>query len=167
MYLLLNSWDCIIQSLVLLIAANSAPILTRKIFGNHLNKPIDNGYKLGDGYSLLGNSKTWLGFYAALFFSTIVALYLGLKPITGTLFAILSMTGDLLSSFIKRRMGKAESCLVRGLDTIPESLLPLWFLNDLLSLNAVEITIIMGLFFLCEEFISPLLYKLNIKNNPY
>jgi CDP-2,3-bis-(O-geranylgeranyl)-sn-glycerol synthase len=64
-------------------------------------------------------------------------------------------------------MGKAESSLVRGLDTIPESLLPLWLLNDLLSLNAVEITIILALFFLCEEFISPLLYKLNIKNNPY
>ena len=95
------------------------------------------------------------------------ALCLDLKPIIATLFAILAMTGDLLSSFIKRRMGKPESSQVRGLDTIPESLLPLWLLNDSLSLNAVDITVTIGLFFLCEELISPLLYKLHIRKKPY
>ena len=167
MSLLLIDWDCIIQSLALLISANSAPILTEKILGNRLNRPIDNGCKLSDGYRLLGNSKTWRGFYAAVFFSIITALCLDLKPIIATLFAILAMTGDLLSSFIKRRMGKAESSQVRGLDTIPESLLPLWLLNDSLSLNVVDITVTIGLFFLCEELISPLLYKLHIRKNPY
>ena len=101
MSLLLIDWDCIIQSLALLISANSAPILTEKILGNRLNRPIDNDCKLSDGYRLLGNSKTWRGFYAAVFFSIITALCLDLKPIIATLFAILAMTGDLLSSFIK------------------------------------------------------------------
>lgn len=167
MSLLLIDWDCIIQSLVLLISANSGPILTEKILGNRLNRPIDNDCKLSDGYRLLGNSKTWRGFYAAVFFSIMTTLYLDLKPIIATLFAILAMTGDLLSSFIKRRMGKPESSQVRGLDTIPESLLPLWLLNDSLSLNAVDITVTIGLFFLCEELISPLLYKLHIRKKPY
>lgn len=147
MSLLLIDWDCIIQSLVLLISANSGPILTEKILGNRLNRPIDNECKLSDGYRLLGNSKTWRGFYAAVFFSIMTTLYLDLKPIIATLFAILAMTGDLLSSFIKRRMGKPESSQVRGLDTIPESLLPLWLLNDSLSLNVVDITVTIGLFF--------------------
>ena len=146
MSLLLIDWDCI-QSLVLLISANSGPILTEKILGNRLNRPIDNECKLSDGYRLLGNSKTWRGFYAAVFFSIMTTLYLDLKPIIATLFAILAMTGDLLSSFIKRRMGKPESSQVRGLDTIPESLLPLWLLNDSLSLNVVDITVTIGLFF--------------------
>ena len=147
MSLLLIDWDCIIQSLVLLISANSGPILTEKILGNRLNRPIDNECKLSDGYRLLGNSKTWRGVYAAVFFSIMTTLYLDLKPIIATLFAILAMTGDLLSSFIKRRMGKPESSQVRGLDTIPESLLPLWLLNDSLSLNVVDITVTIGLFF--------------------
>ena len=115
MSLLLIDWDCIIQSLVLLISANSGPILTEKILGNRLNRPIDNECKLSDGYRLLGNSKTWRGFYAAVFFSIITALCLDLKPIIATLFAILAMTGDLLSSFIKRRMGKPESSQEGGL----------------------------------------------------
>ena len=85
MSLLLIDWDCIIQSLALLISANSAPILTEKILGNRLNRPIDNDCKLSDGYRLLGNSKTWRGVYAAVFFSIMTELYLDLKPINSYL----------------------------------------------------------------------------------
>ncbi|MGZ4959488.1 MAG: hypothetical protein ACXV7J_09555 [Methylomonas sp.] len=83
------------------------------------------------------------------------------------MFAALAMTGDLLASFCKRRMGKAESSRARGFDTVSESLLPLWALKGPLALGGADIILVVGLFFLMEEFMSPLLYKWHIRQRPY
>jgi CDP-diglyceride synthetase len=160
-------WYCIFQAFVLLIAANGAPVITSKVLGNRFARPIDNGLDLGDGYRLFGNAKTWRGFFSSVFFTTAAAVLCGLEPLTGVLFSTLTVTGDLLSSFIKRRMGNVESSRARGLDTVPESLLPLWLLKDSLALNLLEVALIVGLFFLIEEFISPVLYRLHIRDQPY
>ena len=160
-------WYCIFQALLLLIAANGAPVIASKLLGNRLAKPIDNGLNLSDGYRLFGNSKTWRGLFSALFFTTVVAVLWGLEPLTGVLFGALTMTGDLLTSFIKRRRGNVESSRARGLDIVPESLLPLYLLKDSLTLNLIDIILIVGLFFLIQEFVSPVLYRLHIRNQPY
>jgi CDP-2,3-bis-(O-geranylgeranyl)-sn-glycerol synthase len=160
-------WYCIFQALLLLIAANGAPVITSKVLGNRLARPIDNGLNLSDGYRLFGNSKTWRGLFSALFFTTAVAILWGIEPLTGVLFGALTMTGDLLTSFIKRRRGNVESSRARGLDAVPESLLPLYLLKDSLALSLIDITLIVGLFFLIEEFVSPVLYRLHIRNQPY
>ena len=160
-------WYCIFLALLLLNVANGAPVITGKVLGNRLARPMDNGLNLSDGYRLFGNTKTWRGLFSALFFTTAVAILCGLEPLTGVLFGMLTMTGDLLASFIKRRLGNVESSRARGLDTVPESLLPLWLLKDSLALNFIEIILVVGLFFLCEEFVSPVLYKLHIRNQPY
>ena len=167
MPLLSLCWYCIFQALVLLIAANGAPVITGKVLGNRLARPMDNGLNLSDGYRLFGNSKTWRGLFSAVFFTTAVAILFGIQPLTGVLFGTLTMTGDLLASFIKRRRGNVESSRARGLDTVPESLLPLCLLKDSLALNLIDITLIVGLFFLIEEFVSPVLYRLHIRNQPY
>jgi CDP-2,3-bis-(O-geranylgeranyl)-sn-glycerol synthase len=160
-------WHCIFKGLLLLIAANGSPVLIRKVLGTRPLKPIDNGYNLSDGYRLFGNTKTWPGLLSALFFTTVIAFIFGINLLTGFFFAMLTMTGDILTSFIKRRLGKQDSSRARGLDTLPESLLPLWLLSDALGLNLIDIAITAGLFFLCEEFISPILYKIHIRNQPY
>jgi CDP-2,3-bis-(O-geranylgeranyl)-sn-glycerol synthase len=160
-------WLCIFQAFVLLIAANGAPVITGKLFGSRLASPIDNGLKLRDGYRLFGGTKTWRGLISAVLFTTAVAILCGLEPLTGIFFSTLTVTGDLFSSFIKRRRGNAESSRARGLDTVPESLLPLWLLKDSLALNYIGIALIVFLFFLCEEFISPVLYRLHIRDQPY
>ena len=72
-----------------------------------------------------------------------------------------------MASFIKRRLGNVESSRARGLDTVPESLLPLVLLKDSLALNLIDIVLIVGLFFLIEEWVSPLLYRLHIRDQPY
>jgi CDP-2,3-bis-(O-geranylgeranyl)-sn-glycerol synthase len=77
------------------------------------------------------------------------------------------MTGDLLASFIKRRMGHAESSRARGLDTVPESLLPILVLKAPLGLGLIDIILIVAFFFLIEELISPILYRLHIRMRPY
>jgi CDP-2,3-bis-(O-geranylgeranyl)-sn-glycerol synthase len=167
MPLLSLCWYCIFQALVLLIAANGAPVIAGKVLGNRLARPIDNGFNLRDGHRLFGNSKTWRGLLSAVFFTTTVAILFEIQPLTGVLFAALTMTGDLLASFIKRRRGNVESSRARGLDTVPESLLPLCLLKEPLALNLIDITLIVGLFFLIEEFVSPFLYRLHIRNQPY
>ena len=160
-------WYCIFQALVLLIAANGAPVITNKVLGNRLARPMDCGLILADGYPLFGNSKTWRGLFSAVLFATVVAILLGMQPLTGVLFGVLTIAGDLLASFIKRRRGNVESSRARGLDTVPESLVPLCLLKDSLALNFVEIALLVGLFFLIEEWVSPLLYRLHIRDQPY
>ena len=167
MILLSLCWYCIFQAFVLLIAANGAPVVITKLLGNRLARPIDNGLVLGDGYRLFGNSKTWRGFFSALVLCASVAILLGLQLVTGMLFGTLTMIGDIMASFIKRRLGNVESSRARALDTVLESFLPLYLLKEPLVLNLTEIALIAVLFFLCEEFVSPVLYRLNIRNQPY
>jgi CDP-diglyceride synthetase len=160
-------WYCIFQTLLLLVAANGAPVIANKIFASRFSRPMDNGLNLSDGFRLFGNSKTWRGLFSAAFLTTGVAILCGLEPLTGVLFGALTMLGDLLASFIKRRLGNVESSRARGLDTVPESLLPILLLREPLALSYFDIALIVGLFFLIEEFISPVLYKLRLRNQPY
>ena len=167
MFLLSLCWYCIFQALVLLIAANGAPVVASKAFGNRLLRPIDFGLIPSDGHRLFGCSKTWRGLFSAILVATATAVLFELEPLTGLLFGTLTIAGDLLTSFIKRRLGYVESSRARGLDTTPETLLPLWILKEQLSLNYIEIALVVGLFFLCEEFFSPILYRLHIRDQPY
>ena len=158
---------CLFQALILLMVANGAPVIAGKALGGRWARPIDNGLNLSDGYRLFGDSKTWRGLFSAVFFTTAMAQLFGIQPLTGVLFGMLSMTGDILASFVKRRLGNVESSRARGLDTVPESLLPLCLLAGPLALNLSDIMLIVGVFFLIEEFVSPVLYRWHIRNRPY
>ena len=83
MLLLSLCWYCIFQALVLLIVANGAPVIASKVLGNRLARPMDNGLNLSDGYRLFGNSKTWRGLFSAVFFTTVVAILLGIRTFNG------------------------------------------------------------------------------------
>ncbi|WP_031438785.1 CDP-archaeol synthase [Methylobacter tundripaludum] len=158
---------CMIQAIALLVAANGAPVLINKVLGKRWAWPVDNKLKLRDGRRLFGNTKTWRGLCSAVCFATLVAFLSGIEPLTGVLFGALAMAGDLLASFIKRRMGCSESSRARGLDTVPESLLPILLLKEPLALSLIDIILIVALFFLIEELISPVLYRLHIRKRPY
>jgi len=129
-------------------------------------KPIDAGVRLGDGRPLLGAAKTWRGLIAALAATTFVAYLLGYGVRTGAGFAVGAMVGDLLASFCKRRLGQMEGSHVRGLDTVPESLLPLWLVKSGLGVSWLEIAILVGAFYLIEAWSSPLLYKWHLRKQP-
>ena len=160
-------WHCLFQALILLMVANGAPVIAGKALGGRWARPIDNGLNLSDGHRLFGDSKTWRGLGSSICFSAAAAILFGLPPSTGVLFAMLSMAGDVLASFIKRRLGAVASSRARGLDTVPESLLPLCLLAKPLTLNLMDIILIIGVFFLIEEFVSPVLYRWHIRNRPY
>src|SRR5664279_3704504 len=121
---------CMTQAIALLIAANGAPVLINKVLGKRWAWPVDNKLKLRDGHRLFGHTKTWRGLCSAILSTTLIAILSGIEPLTGILFGALAMAGDILASFLKRRMGHVESSRARGLDTVPESLLPILVLKE-------------------------------------
>ncbi|MDP1969574.1 MAG: CDP-archaeol synthase, partial [Methylobacter sp.] len=96
---------CMIQAIALLVVANGTPVLINKTLSTHWAWPVDNGLKLRDGRRLFGGTKTWRGLCSAILFTTLAAILSGIDLLTGVLFGTLAMAGDLLTSFIKRRMG--------------------------------------------------------------
>src|SRR5271168_5396155 len=68
----------IFQSLILISAANGAPVLLARLLGTRFARPIDGGVVLRDGYPLLGRSKTWRGLAAAIVLATCAAVIIGL-----------------------------------------------------------------------------------------
>ncbi len=97
----------------------------------------------------------------------LAAVALGLPWSTGLTVAAGAMAGDLLSSFVKRRLTIEPSGKARGLDQIPESLLPLLAVRDRYGLGWGDIALLVAVFFVLEMTISPLLYRLGIRKRPY
>ena len=69
-----------------------------------------------------GPSKTIRGVVLATLATAAAAGVLGLGWKVGALLGVVAMAGDLLASFIKRRLGLAPSSQAVGLDQIPEVL---------------------------------------------
>ncbi|NOY62477.1 MAG: CDP-archaeol synthase [Gammaproteobacteria bacterium] len=157
----------LIKLLTLIILANSAPIFGRKLFNERFNQPLDRGKLFIDGAPLLGKSKTIRGIVMAAALTTPMALLLGFSATTGIAIALAAMAGDLLSSFIKRRLKKPPSSQALGLDQIPESLLPLLAVQQEFSLGLIEISLSVVAFTVFELTVSPMLHKLKIRKKPY
>lgn len=77
------------------------------------------------------------------------------------------MVGDLISSFVKRRMRLPPSSMALGLDQVPESLLPALVYKSLTTFSLVDVVAVTMLFFVGELVLSRLLFKLHIRDQPY
>jgi len=109
---------------------NLLPPLASLALGDRLARPLDHGAIWFDGKPLFGPHKTIRGILASLIGSTLAFPLLGVSWQTAAVAATLLMTGDLLSSFIKRRLGLASGESVFGLDQIFEALLPALYLGS-------------------------------------
>jgi CDP-diglyceride synthetase len=156
-----------LQVFLLLVSANGAPIIGRLIMRGRWSTPLDQGAVFPDGRRVLGDSKTFRGVIFALLGSILAADVVGLPWALGLMVGALAMTGDCLSSFIKRRLGYESGAMALGLDQILESLLPLLGLWGPLSLSATGIVATVAAFAAFELISSPLLYKLHIRKHPY
>jgi hypothetical protein len=77
------------------------------------------------------------------------------------------MAGDLLSSFVKRRLNLPPSSKATGLDQLSESLLPLLACRQLVDLSAADIVVAAVIFFVGEIAFARLFYALNLREEPY
>lgn len=157
----------IIQALILISAANSAPVIARKLFGTYLGWPVDAEVILNDQRPLFGPSKTWRGLIAAVACTAATAPMMGLSTLLGAGFGAVSIGADLLASFTKRRLGYAPSSRARLLDVFPEALLPMLVFQSALKLTIWDVMVTALIFFVLEASVSPLLYRWHIRNRPY
>ncbi len=156
-----------LKLLLLLLIANGAPIVASGLLGKHCAWPVDAGRMTAAGTPLLGPSKTWRGLVAAIVMAALVSYILGIPWAWGATIGALAMLGDLMASFIKRRLGYAPSSHADGLDQIPESLLPLLVLSPVFDLNLLQIVITVTAFYLMSRLLSYVLFRIGIRQTPY
>lgn len=141
---MLNIPLLVVEAFILFIpgfVANPAAVIT----GGHF--PMDGGRKFFDGKRILGDGKTWSGYFGGSLLGVLSGLILtgifiafhaaqyfsygnGIVAILVTLFAMSfgSLTGDITGSFIKRRMGIQRGGRGSLLDQWPFALVSFLFL---------------------------------------
>ena len=141
---------------LLLVISNGAPVLARLLLGQRFSQPLDRTLQFIDKKPLLGPAKTVRGIVSAIVLTSLMAPLFDLSLSQGALFALLSMCGDLVSSFIKRRLGITSSRSAPLLDQLPETLLPLWVMHPVLKETLQEACAAMLVFVAIDWFASRL-----------
>jgi hypothetical protein len=156
------------QLMMLLLVANGAPVILQRVLKERWAWPVDGGrVMLLDGRRWLGRSITWRGLVSAVLATGLAAVIMNLPFSIGLVAGAWAMAGDLLSSFIKRRLNLAPGDMALGLDQIPESLLPLLAIAGEARLEASAIASLVLVFIGLELLLSRLLYALEIRERPY
>ena len=157
----------VLRVLVLIALANSVPVAAKTILGARFAWPLDGGIELPDGQPLFGRSKTIRGVLLGVLFAWVCAPLVGIGAALGAGIGALAMAGDLLSSFLKRRLRRPPSSQALGLDQVPESLFPLLACIGPLALTARDIAAGVAAFFVGELLLSRLLFRLHLRDRPY
>jgi uncharacterized protein len=134
------------RTLILLWVINFIPPLLTYVFEDKWNTPVDLGQRFRDGRPLLGPHKTFRGLFAGVVAGLLSGSVLGFPWWMGLELGLLSMAGDLTSSFIKRRLGTSSGDIVPVLDQVFEGLFPLLVLSRQVSLGAGEVLLLLVLF---------------------
>lgn len=124
--------------LVLVVLANSTPVVVAWLAGAHGAWPLDGGLVLRDGERLLGAHKTWRGLVSAALACGVAGHLMALPPLASAGLGVLAMAGDALSSFVKRRLRRGPGAWLPGVDQLPEAALPLIAGWGLLGLDAAR-----------------------------
>ena len=111
----------ILQLLILLAVANGMPVFAKLLLGGKFATPVDGGALFADGRpGFFAHPRPSAASSSAVLATTSAAALLGLGWEVGALVGTIAMASDLLSSFVKRRLGLAPSSQAIGLDQIPE-----------------------------------------------
>jgi CDP-2,3-bis-(O-geranylgeranyl)-sn-glycerol synthase len=153
--------------LILLAAANSAPVIAGNFLQRTAAWPVDFGWRFVDGQPLFGRSKTYRGLVVAVAVAAGAAPMVGVSWRIGAVAAGGSMAGDLLSSFVKRRLRLAPSSMAPLLDQLPESLFGAVAASWDLPLGARDIAVCVAVFTVGQMIVSRVAYALGLRSEPY
>ena len=156
-----------LELFVMLVLANGAPVVAAGLLNGLWSAPVDGGRSWRDGRPILGKSKTWRGVVSGALACGLFSLITGLGFVFGVVFGVLGLVGDMLSSFIKRRLALASSARAVGLDQIPEALLPMLLAMWWLPVSGWVVIGVVVLFTLSNIVASPLLYRMGIRRHPH
>jgi hypothetical protein len=148
-----------IRALVLLCAANAAPVVVAKFARQRWAVPLDFEWVLRDGERLFGSHKTWRGFVSGVVACTLVGLLFDLPPIVSAGFACVSLLADAASSAAKRRLHLKPGTEYVGLDQIGEALLPLVLFARPLSLGFAEVIVVTATFIVLDVATAQLRHR--------
>ncbi|MGQ9788207.1 MAG: CDP-2,3-bis-(O-geranylgeranyl)-sn-glycerol synthase [Candidatus Hadarchaeaceae archaeon] len=148
--------------------ANATPV----VLGG--GRPIDGGRVFIDGHPLFGPGKTIRGFISGLIAGSIFGVLQGLATeqlhfysVLGFLLALGALMGDLLGSFIKRRVNLERGSAAPVLDQLGFVVLALLFASPV-SVPSLEMILIILIItppiHLATNFIG---HKLKLKDRPY
>lgn len=157
----------LLQLLLLIIIANGAPILASLLLNDSFDLAVDFNQVLPDKRPVFGSSKTWRGIIAALVATAAAAWLFGYHPETGVLVASYAVLGDLVSSFIKRRLSMPPSSMAPLLDQVPESLFPAFMMMAVFNLDILAVILLVLIFIIIELGLSHILYKWGVRKRPY
>jgi hypothetical protein len=163
---MISPWSALLL-LLLIGAANTAPLFAKKWLGDRGAWPLDGGVRWFDGGPVFGHSKTVRGLLIGVSLPTLLAIAMQHPAWHGAVIGLAAMIGDLFSSFCKRRLRLQPSSQAWGLDQIPEVLLPAWIARPWFDLSAVDVAVIVVVFFVLEVLLSKLLYRLKLRDRPY
>jgi len=125
---------------------NFLPPLANLIWKESFNIPLDFNKLWLDGQPLFGSHKTVRGILTSVLGSLLFLPLFDLKWLLVCIAAFLAMTGDLLSSFIKRRLKYESGKPVIVLDQFFEGFFPTIFLANYLNLSWWQVLTIIILF---------------------
>ena len=157
--------------------ANGTPVIVYKIL-NGKTTPIDKGIIVWDGQRLLGDGKSIEGFISGVMVGSVTGLIINFliphlykNPIEYLLLSIGAMTGDLIGSFIKRRLKMERGAPFPIIDQtgfIIIALLLVWITIGLPNwINLELIFIILIITFILHIATNILAYMVGIKNKPW
>ena len=146
----------VFRLLVFLLWVNSLPPIVAVIVGDRYRRAVDGGRMWFDGRPLFGDHKTIRGLTVAITGGTLAFAWLKIPWWVAGIAALLAMSGDLLSSFIKRRSYLNSGQGVVVLDQLLEAFLPLLFLNRYLVLDLKQNGTILILFITASYWCSRL-----------
>lgn len=129
-----------------LLWVNSLPPLACFLRGKRFNRPLDRGTLWFDRQPIFGAHKTLEGIIVGLLGGTAFFPLLGVEWYVAGTAALLAMLGDLLSSFIKRRLVLPCGQNAAILDQLFECLLPLLYLSIVMELSFSQAVIILVFF---------------------
>jgi CDP-2,3-bis-(O-geranylgeranyl)-sn-glycerol synthase len=124
-----------LPALFILIVANSTPVVVARFLGERYSAPIDANRSLRDGRALFGAHKTWRGLISGIVAAGFAGIMVSRGFAVGALFGAMALTGDLCSSFLKRRLGFISGQSIPLLDQLPEALLPMLVLRGTMGLD--------------------------------
>jgi len=148
--------------------ANALPVL----FGGGL--PMDFGRNFIDGKPLFGAHKTFRGFFSGLFIGTLIGILQSNLPIfqpshvlLGFVLSLGGLTGDLIHSFVKRRLGLppgASFPVADQLDFVVGALFFSLFISPPSQSIALIVLVVTPPIHLLTNFIA---YRLGLKKEPF
>lgn len=154
--------------------ANSAPVF----FGG--GEPVDKGKNFLDGKRIFGSAKTVRGLLAGVSVGTLAALLLALadnlylpqlafreKAAVGLLLPAGTMAGDLLGSFVKRRLGIPQGARHEFFDQLLFLGVALLFASPYYLPAADEIVFLIIVTYALHRISNLLAHRLNLKNVPW